>query len=315
MTEQRALARDAWLMPDVHRSPAAVVAKPRMLCATDLSEQSERVVTRAAVMANQLDAMLAFLHVIAPEAESSVFAAVSDRMERQLNSIRPPLRRAPAIRLRAGDDVPTIAAVANETGADLVVLGSERRKPLVPLISAFAGELAALARRPVLIVRRDSAAQYGSVLIAAEQSAGFDQVLRIAASMRLLECESVAIIHGFEAPFRGPRYASGFDPHASKRNVEEWELAARRRLLQNFDATGLASDHFRVLFVQSRPIREIQREVRRVVPDLLVIATKDYAALDRVMRANAGNDALRNIECDVLLVPIPWRRTDAGRSV
>ncbi len=315
MTEQRALARDAWLMPDVHRFPPALVAKPRMLCATDLSEHSERVVTRAAVMANQLDAMLAFLHVIAPEAEGSAFAAASDRLERQLKSIRPPVRRAPAIRLRVGDDVPTIAAVANETGADLVFLGSQRRTPLVSLIAGSAGALAALVRRPVLIVRRDSTEPYGSVLIAAEQTAGFDQVLRITSSLRLLECESVAIIHGFEAPFRGRLYASGFDPHASKRNVEEWELAARRRLLRSFDATGVASDHFRLLFVQSRSIREIQREVRRVAPDLLVIATKDYAALDRVMRANAGNDALRNIECDVLLVPIPLRRTDAGRSV
>ena len=311
MTEQSALSRDAWL-PDVHRSSASVVAKPRMLCVTDLGEHSKRVVTRAVVMANQLDATLAFLHVIAPEAESSAFAAACDRLERQLKSIRPLARRAPAIRLRAGDEVPTIAAVANETGADLVFLGSQRRAPLVSMVAGSARALAALVRRPVLIARRDSAAQYRSVLIAAEQSAGFDQVLRVVSSLRLLECESVAIIHGFGAPFRGSLYASGFDPRASKRNVEEWELAARRKLLRSFDATGVASDRFRLLFAQSRSIREIQREVRRVAPDLLVIATKDHAALDRVMRANAGNDALRNIECDVLLVPLPGARDQSS---
>ena len=304
MTGHSARARDVRLMPDTCRTSPSAVAKPRMLCATDLSEHSQRVVTRAVVMANRLDATLAFVHVI-PEQGGAGFVSASDRLELQLKSIRPPVPREPTICLRAGEHVPTIAAVANENGANLIVLGSQRWKPLVPLIAGTAGELASLVRRPVLIVKRDSQAQYGSVLIAAEQSAGFDRVLRTAASLRLLQSESVAIIHGFESPYRGPLYASGFDMHASKRNIEQWELAARRRLLQNFDAPGLASDHFRLLFVQSRPIREIQREVRKVGPDLLVIATKDYSALDRVMRASAGNDALRNIECDILVVPMP----------
>jgi universal stress protein E len=281
------------------------VAKPRMLCATDLSQHSQKVLARAVAMANQLDATLTLLHVMTPEQGGHAFPRASERIELQLKSIRPPLRRAPIIRLDAGDFMPRLAAVANETAPDLIVLGSQQRKPLEPLIAATARDLAALLRRSVLIVKRDSQARYGSVLIAAEQSPGFDHVLRTASSLRLLESESVAIIHGFEARYRGPLYASGFDLNASKRNIEQWELAARRRLLQNLDAADVASDHFRLVFVQSRPLREIQREVRRVGPDLLVIATKDHPALDRVMRASVGNDALRNIECDILMVPMP----------
>jgi nucleotide-binding universal stress UspA family protein len=41
-----------------------------------------------------------------------------------------------------------------------------------------------------------------------------------------------------------------------------------------------------------------------VAPDLLVIATGNHAAVDRVMRAGVGNDLLRNIECDILAVPM-----------
>jgi nucleotide-binding universal stress UspA family protein len=123
--------------------------------------------------------------------------------------------------------------------------------------------------------------------------------------LRLLESESVAIIHGFESPHRGELYASGFDLYASKRNIEEWELAARRRLLQNLEAAGVASDHLRLVFVQSRPVRQIQKEVRKEGPELLVLATKQHSTLDRAMRANVGNDALRDNECDIMIAPMP----------
>ena len=109
---------------------------------------------------------------------------------------------------------------------------------------------------------------------------------------------------GFEAPYRGPLFAAGFERRSSIRNNEQWELAARRRLLQGLDTPGVAGDRFRCIFVQSRPVREIQREVRRMVPDLLVLATGHHAAVDRVMRAGIGNDLLRNIECDVLAAPV-----------
>ena len=59
------------------------------------------------------------------------------RESKLLNSSRRPGLRAtrePVIELRAGDYIQTIAAVAKETHADLIILGSQRRKPLAPLI-------------------------------------------------------------------------------------------------------------------------------------------------------------------------------------
>jgi nucleotide-binding universal stress UspA family protein len=277
-------------------------AKPRLLCATDASHHSLKVIARAAMLASQLDATLALLQVTGTGRESRNFPA--ERIRLQLKSIRPPLRTEPAVRVHAGEYLPAITAIAAETVADLVVLDSIPWRPLLSPIAATAGELAAQVRRPVLIVKRSSHAPYSSVLIAAEQSEPFDQLLRTLSSWRLLESESVAIIHGFESPYRGPLYAAGFDLHASRRNTEQWELQARRRLLRALDEWGVASDHFRVVFAQSRPVRDIQKEVRRMVPDLLVIATRHHSAVDRVMRASVGNDLLRNIECDILAVPM-----------
>jgi nucleotide-binding universal stress UspA family protein len=304
MTGQNARAFDATSITDARRVFMPTMAKPRILCATDLSQDSPRVVSRAAVMANQLDATLILLHVIAPDQGSAAFASASEHVEVQLRSIQPPACYEVAVRVEAGEYVPTIAAVADETAAGLILVGSPRWKPLAPLIPTIAGQLAALVQRPVLIVKRDSHVPYSAVLIAAEESAGFGQVLRTTSALRLLESESVAIIHGFESPHSGPLYASGFDLHASKRNTEEWELAARRRLLQNLEAAGVASDRLRLVFVQSRPVRPMRKEVLRVGPELLVLATQQHSTLDRVMRDSVGNDIPRHNECDILIAPM-----------
>jgi nucleotide-binding universal stress UspA family protein len=302
MTGQSKKLRESSLLNETSQSCGGITAKPRMLCATDLSQHSLKVVGRAAAMATQLGATLTLLHVMS--AENHGRAAYSARIQLQLKSIRSAFRHEPVVCLHAGDYVPTISTIADEAGADLVVLDSRPWKPLLAPIATLAGMLAGLVRRPVLIVKRSSRSAYGSVLIAAEQSTDFDRVLRVLSSWRLLECDSVAIVHGFEAPYRGPLYAAGFDRHASKRNTGEWEMAARRRLLQGLEVEGVATDHFRIVFTQSRSVREVQREIRKLAPDLLVIATANHAAVDRVMRASVGNDLLRNIECDILALPM-----------
>jgi nucleotide-binding universal stress UspA family protein len=275
-----------------------------MLCVTDLSQRSRRSVTRAVLLANQSDAALMLLHVISPDEPSGSLVSASEKIELQLRSIRPAARRTPGILLQSGEFMPTIARAVDQAGADILVMGSQRSRPYVPLIAATTRELAERVRLPVMIVKRDSPAPYESVLIATEQSAGFGHVLRVVDSLRLLESESVLLIHGFESPYRGPKYASGFDRQASRRNREHWNLAARQQVVESLDAAGIANESFRFVFAQSRSIRELQKEVRKASPDLLVIATRDLAVLERVMRGSAGNDSLRSHECDVMVAPM-----------
>jgi hypothetical protein len=50
-------------------------------------------------------------------------------------------------------------------------------------------------------------------------------------------------------------------------------------------------------------LRQVQKAVRQLGPELLVLAARDQAALDRVMRANTGNSLQRHTACDILVVP------------
>lgn len=274
--------------------------RKRLLCATDLSPCSMPAVGRATLLANQLDAQLTLLHVIDVARGLDNSGSARDEVEQQLSSTGLPVRGDLRVVLRAGSHVETIAAVAREVDADIIILGAQRRKPLPPLIGTTAESVVALAGRPALIVNMSRRVRYGTVVIAAEFTDAFNRIVRIASSLRFLEAESVSIVHGLEARYRGPLYAEGFDVRAAKRNLEAWERAARAKLLSSFDAAGVESSRFRIVFQQARPIRAIQRVVRSVQPDLLIVGTKDRSMFNRAVRGSV-NDSLRNLECDVLV--------------
>jgi nucleotide-binding universal stress UspA family protein len=184
---------------------------------------------------------------------------------------------------------------------------------LAPLIGATAEHVTHLAGCPTLIVNIKPRMRYGSVVFAVEVSDAFIRVAKLAASLRLLDASSVSIVHGLESPYRGPLYSEGFDMHATKRNIDEWEKAATKRVLQSLDAAGIERSLFQLFFQQSRPLRAIQRVIRRVQPDLLIVGTKDRSVLNRIVRGSVANDVLRTLECDILVAAPDAKAVQAVR--
>ena len=270
----------------------------RVLCATDLSPRSQRAVARAMRLAKQLDAHLILLHVVDPTESTQQSTSARAQIAWQLGSVGIVARREPEIRVHNGNYVEGIAAVASETEADIIVLGTQRRKARAPLIGTTAERVTALAGRPVLVVNQETHLRYDSVVLAAELSDAFIQVVRVASSLKFLDAGRVSIVHGFEFP-RGPLFA--VDARAMKRHLEAWEKAAKARLLQNLDVAGVESSRFRIVFHQTRPIRAIQRAIRDVKPELLIIGSKDRSIYNRVIAGSVANDALRSVECDILV--------------
>jgi nucleotide-binding universal stress UspA family protein len=283
-----------------------------MLCAIDMSERSERAMQRALSLAHRLKAELTLLHVMAADTIAERGAAVRQQIADRIASGVSGGARQPVVELRAGEHVPTIAKVAKEANADLIILGSQRRRALAPFVGTSAEEIIALSARPALIVNLDAGVPYRNILIAAELSDVFIRVVHIARLLRVFESAAVSVVHGFESPYRGPVYAEGFDLHATRRNLEAWERTAKRRLLLTLDTTGVDSSRFRLVFHQARPVGAIQRMVRSVQPELLIIGTRDRSTLNRIMQGSTSHDMLRTIECD-LLVAAPGVAMAGGR--
>ena len=270
----------------------------RLLCATDLSTRSQRAVARTMRLGSQLDAQLIMLHVIDPAEYAADSMHARNQIARQLSAVGVVTRREPEIRVRTGNYVEGIAAVARETDADIIILGAQRRRSLAPLIGTSAERITALAGRPALIVNQESHRRYDAVVIAAELSDAFVQVVRVASSLMLLDAERVSIVHRLEFP-RGPLFA--LDTLAAGRNLEAWEKAAKARVLRHLDAAGVEGSRFRIVFQQAPPIRAMRRVIRSVKAGLLIVGAKDRSIFTRAIWGSLANDALRKLECDILV--------------
>ena len=273
----------------------------RVLCATDLSSRSRRAVGRAALLADRLNAQLVLLHVTEPDQMPYRSQNAREQIVQHLSSIGLPVSPAMMIEVRAGECIQTIASVAKETDADVIVLGSQRRKALAPLADLAAERITELAGRPALIVNREPRERYGAVVMAADMSDEFIRVVQAAVLLRFLEADSVSVVHGFESPHLDPLYTEGVDVWAAQRNIEEWERAAGARLRRRLHAAGVESSGFRLIFQQARPIRAIQHVIRSIQPDLLIVGANDRLMLNRVIRGSVADDTLRKVECDVLV--------------
>jgi len=270
----------------------------RLLCATDLSPRSQRAVGRAMHLAKRLDARVILLHVLNPAKSTRDSIYTRNEIARQLGAIRVANYREPEILVRTGDYVEGIAAVAHETDADVIVLGAQRPKTLAPLIGTTAERVTALAGRPALIVNVPSHLRYGAVVLAAELSDAFVEVVRVAESLKFLDAVKVSIVHGLDFP-RGPLFL--FDARAAKRRLPAWEKGAKTRLLRRLNVAGVDSSDVGVVFHQARPIEAIRRVIRSVEPELLIVGTQNRSIFKRVLSGSVANDVVRRVRCDILV--------------
>ena len=298
MTEQSLERIELERIPPVLQMTGNSATQKRVLCATDLSPRSQLAVGRAMHLAKRLDAQVILLHVIGPAESNQDRMYACGEIARQLGSTRVVSAREPEIQVRTGDYVEGIAAVAKETDADVIVLGAQRPKALAPLIGTTAERVTALAGRPVLIVNVPPHLRYGAVVIAAELSDAFVQVVRVASSLKFLDAVKVSIVHGLDFP-RGPLFL--LDERAAKRGLEAWEKAAKARLMRKLDVAGIESSRVGIVFHQARPVQAIRRVIRSVKPELLIVGTKDRSIFKRLLSGSVANDVLRRARCDILL--------------
>ena len=106
----------------------------RILVATDLSSRSELAVMRAAALAKARNAELTVLNVLDDDQPPVLIApqrlAIANLLEVNGQALKERLGVESKAIVRVGDPVVVINAVAEEIGADLLVMGAHRHTPL-----------------------------------------------------------------------------------------------------------------------------------------------------------------------------------------
>ncbi len=275
-----------------------------LLSATDLEPRSAAAVERAHQLRDARDARLTLVHVVEPEAEP-------DPLEQRL--LRANTRLAEAVHgaranvdlvVRCGRAAEVVNDLARSRSARLMVIGPHEAQPIKDAWrGTFSERLVSDASCPVLVVRQPVRAPYKKVLLALDGSPSTPHILRAVDSLALQDDAELSVVHAHEPPYEAMMNSVGVGPVS----VTQYASASMEQAAQTIKASlqlhGADASRFRVVLVDARPAYAIQRAIRTLKPELLVLGTRGHGRFRRVILGSTAHEALQDSVCDVLLVP------------
>ena len=276
---------------------------------------SDRVVGRAASLPVARDGKVTLLHVV----PSSLPVRARRQVQRDAQAAL-----AGAIRASKGfpDDVSVehivmfgsaaakIAACAARVKADLIVMGRGAGRPLRDsFLGSTAERVVRQGRKPTLVVRLPARGRYRVPTL------GLDvDDAAVAAVATLIDVvppplPPVTIVHAYDPPYFGLAYSGLSDD-----DVEDKGLPYRRRAetqLARIVAralaarAGMADDvpRFKTIVRYGSAREVIKAAAKKLGTDLLVLGTRAHAGVAHAFLGTVAGDILRDVPCDVLVVP------------
>ncbi len=290
----------------------------RILVATDLSSRSELAVMRAAALAKARNAELTVLNVLDDDQPPVLIApqrlAIANLLEVNGQALKERLGVESKAIVRVGDPVVVINAVAEEIGADLLVMGAHRHTPLRDLfIGTTLERVVRNAKIPVLRAAGAPEEEYRRVLLALDFSPTSTRAVQMAGQLGFLDAASLTALHAFEPFAKGMMRYSGIKEDRVEHYVDQEELKANVELRDYVAGLGLGREDIQLRVGEGLPINVIMTEVRRQAPQLTVLGTQGLTGFRRALIGSVAEAALGDLPCDVLAVPP--KRDQAARRV
>jgi universal stress protein E len=280
----------------------------RLLTATDFSNRSENAVRRAVLLSRDFSARLQLMHVVDADQPDEIVEQECRQalklLQYEARSLAEAAGREPDTAVRTGSPFEEIIRTATQYQAELVVMGSYRRKILQDIfVGTTIERVMRIGKHPVLMVNQDPAGPYRRVMVAVDMSDPSANALRTAKGLGLLDGVSFSILHAFDSVTSGMMvYAK-----AERERVDEYaarEAAEARRKLTAFVAgLGLEGVSHDIRVEEGPAFDAIRTAVDRDRPDLLVIGTRGLTGVKRVLLGSVADAVLRTLECDILAVP------------
>jgi len=293
----------------------------RIVCATDLLPRSDAAMLRAGLLAQQVAADLTLLHVVpSMDPGRALEESLHEAQFMLRDRARPPawpFERLPDTAVRAGSPARLIRD--GVAGADLLVLGPHRRRPLRDALEGTIAEKVLAARAcAVLMVRTGATAAYQRVMLALDLSASSIGAVRAAEELVLPEGAMATIVHADDPPFQGLLdYADVSDANVVD-YIQGWRSEVRQGLRGLLRRESADPSRYDVHVEARSTVRGILRAVDQFGPDLLVMGTRGGGRLHRALLGSVANRVVHDVACDVLVVPagsFPALRPRAGTMV
>jgi nucleotide-binding universal stress UspA family protein len=230
----------------------------------------------------------------------------SQSIEEEVRKIESAGGKIEMVHVAVGHPESEILRIAEEIGADLVVVGSRGLGPLRrALMGSVSESVVRHAHCSVLVVRgqdRDGGYLPGRVLLALDGSRGAGEAERSAAEISAATGSVLDIVRVLEAelyrPYPGPEYWEGWeaDVEHSKRQVEAF-LDERAQSLR---AEGIEVGDAHLAL--GDPDKEIVRFAEDEHADLIILGSRGLGRLKRALLGSVSDSVVRYAHCPVLVV-------------
>jgi nucleotide-binding universal stress UspA family protein len=296
----------------------------KILLATDGSPEAASAARMAITLSRSLGGELHVVYVgVAPSAYAAAESEILDyefwkelreiaqneaskSVEEEVRKIEDTGVKVEMVHVAVGHPESEILRIAEEIGADLVVVGSRGHGPLRrALMGSVSESVVRHAHCSVLVVRgQERHAGYlpGRVLLALDGSRRANRAERSAAEISAATGSVLDIVRVLEAeryrPYPGPEYWEGWeaDLERSKRQVGAF-LDARARNLRD-EGVEVGDAHLAL----GDPDKEIVRFAEDAQADLIVLGSRGFGRLRRALLGSVSDSVVRHAHCPVLVV-------------
>jgi nucleotide-binding universal stress UspA family protein len=284
-----------------------------VLAAVDLLPGSQRVLRRVARLPLLPTASVTLLHVIPDALPAAVRHQAHHDAGEALEAMAARLRTKAGVRVDTmvlegtADDL--ISRRARAQDADLVVVGRVGARSIKEVfIGATAERVVRRGARPTLVVRLPGQEPYARPVVALDDDEAVDDALGLTLAVLAPPRPAVTVVHAYDAPLQNLAYPSlsAADARAYR---DAWARQAKRRLTERLEAAkkkhaaSARQVTWHLDLVQGPPRLVIPDAVSRARADLLVLGTRGHGALARAFLGTVAGDVLREVPCDVLVVP------------
>lgn len=287
-----------------------------VLCATDLSAEADLAVTAANDLARLFESRLVFVHAVPYPAPAQVLfphlvQGTTDRLmavsrvaaETVTSRIAGLTGRPPeAIDLRVDVGAPdeVIVETAEESGADLLVIGVAGSDSEGKGLGATALRIARHAHCPVLVVRKGPGT--GPILAATDLSDPAQGALSMAAILAAKTGEPMVALHvvDYSPVVVVPEaFGPGIPIPVSAAEHQAILKAAGERLVEVLAGLEIKADR---LVEEGAPSSKIVGTAELIEASLVVMGTEGGGGLRRMLLGSVAEDVLHEAPCSVLLV-------------
>lgn len=286
-----------------------------VVVSVDLTPGIDRILARLALLPLTEDVRVTLLHVVPGglsfQEERSAQRDAKRALSSEAQHLRASLPGKAAIEtsVKVGSAAKEIAACGLAVRAELIVMGrGSGRAVRDALLGSTAERVLRQSKLPVLVVRLPARAPYRRPALALDFDAAARAAVRLLVRVLPAPRPRVTVVHAFHAPYQNLSYPSLPEDYARERKAllqreSTQKLAALITRSLGDESASTPSLEWRpyVRYGFAQPV--IEKAVEGEDTDLLVLGTQGHTGLAHVFLGTVAGDVLREVRCDVLVVP------------